>query len=88
MRTYLYTIGINLENTILKEWKLRGFHFQSKLLSIQYFNLHAMSIDLSILDKLLCFEPATLSLSDYQHCFDFDALKSFRKHDLMNTAEL
>ena len=63
-------------------------YFQSKLLSIQYFNLHAMTIDFSILDELFCFEPATLSLSDYQHCFDFDALKSFWKHDLINTTKV
>ena len=46
------------------------------------------SIHFSISDELFCFEPATLSLSDYQHCFDFDALKSFWKHDLINTTEI
>ena len=49
------------------------------------FNLHAMTINFSILDKLFYFELATLSLSDYRHCFDFDALKSFWKYDLINT---
>ena len=47
-----------------------------------------MTIDFSILDELFCFEPGTLSLSDYQHCFDFDALKSFWKHDIINTTEI